>query len=244
MKLGWKTLTVVSLVALALSACGKKGGGGSNASTPGAGACTLDAYGQCVGGTGESGYVQRGSWEGSLSVTNPDLYRQMAFQVGLCTSGYSYYGQLMCSQLSNWFGMRVRLLSDWLPGAGSFTINPASMGRIVRGRSFNGDAYMNRGGYGFNLVANAQGMGFGHGFGHGQGWQQPGVAQNNAIQVVVTNVNLSAGGAYNQGATVAVLFRGSQFASGQLRMMQQSSPRHQNDGWYQEGDDYYNKPQK
>lgn len=204
MKIGWtfKILITTLLVAsTSMVGCGRK----NNANPTAANGFGLDAFGNPIIPGGGAGYIGAGQWEGTLTVQNPSIYREMLLQQGFC-------GGYMCNYVSNWMFMNINLSAQWLPGPASFSIRSYSNGFWSGGRYLRADAYA-QGNTGFQLIYNA--FPYGGGF-FGFPNMQPGIgapnAQNTAIQVIATFVDNT-----RQLLNTQVLYRGTPVATGQLR---------------------------
>lgn len=234
MKSSIKTLVGIVVASMALSACGKKGGGSSNAGTPGAGAvgvCQLNAQGMCVGGTAQSGVVPANTWEGRPVVTNQQKYAQFLADNGLC------YGP-QCGYASGFFTMKIRTVEDQsfsgagvasLPSAVNFAIVPR-FGGYPSQRALNtqGDGYATASGpntNGFQIVYNRfNGLGYGMNNMYGNNFYRPGIAPyGQPVQTVPTaqNSTLQIGVVFADATqtivNVSIVYQGVQIANGQLR---------------------------
>ncbi len=122
MKQGLK-LTIGSLVlASALIACGKKGGG-SPAAAPTASAtsgCTLDSSGVCVGVTG--GYLGVGQGKAKINVKNIEKFRKFLLDNGMCQGPMNIMvvdprfrrPGLPCTAASNYFEVQIQSVDNEL----------------------------------------------------------------------------------------------------------------------------------
>lgn len=230
-----KKLVIGLMIASAvLTACGKKGkggGGGGGPAVGAAGACPLDQFGRCVGGVGQSGVVPANTWEGNVSVTEGNKYRQFLLDNSLC------FG-LSCQNVSGFFKVAVQTIRDQngpggasayasLPGDVNFLIVPRMNGWGIGNRlNTRGEGYINGAGNGFQVNYNRNLYGGGYygpqyrpGLPYGQvypgypGYQQPIAPQTNmTLQIVLTWAD-----ATQTIANVSLIYQGVQFATGQLR---------------------------
>lgn len=211
------------IVATILTACGKKGGkGGGGAAAPGAaaGACGLDAFGRCVGGTGQSGDVPVNTWQGRVSVTDMNRYRQFLADNGLC------YAQ-SCQGIVGFFDLAVQTIRDpnfgagpsnfaRLPGWVNFAVRPQTYYYRTRGLETRGEGRITGANNGFEVIYTPNNGGFFGGpmpYGYGYGYPQQPIApqQNRTLQIVVTWAD-----ATQTIANATVLYQGAQFANGRV----------------------------
>ncbi len=158
----------LAIAMIGLSACSKKksGDSGGTAAAPPAPATTT-ATG--VPGTGGSGQIKVGTWQGSIGIVNMDVYRQMMFELQRCSNvdnnqnqnqnswnwswrwncGHNYLTN--CSSLSGYTYVTINVQGGFVPGPGRFSLTPASYGSWMATMAKQGDAYMNSDNNGFQV---------------------------------------------------------------------------------------------
>lgn len=181
---------------LTLVACSGKGGGSSANGAGATGVCTVDAYGQCVGGTVYNG---TGRWNGVVSVAGGQygLYQQFLLENGLC-SGYA------CQTGAN--PLRVSIsLNGGNQGYVIISSYYSNRGQRLSRRANVYNAGSANGGFNMVLIDNRQYLGV-------QPYPTPIMAPNNTIQL--NNIFASS---YGNIITTSIYYRGVVIATGQLQ---------------------------
>lgn len=198
------TIGTLIVAVFALTSCGNRNSG---TSTPSSG---FDAFGNPIGGG--SGYIGRGSWQGTMTVSDPNLYRQMLYQNQMCM------GYQACNYVSNWLFLSLSLDTEWLPGPGTMSLRTYANGGWSGGRTVRTDAYaIGSNGYnsasGFQMIRSQYPMMMG-GMTNYINPQQPQVPQqvNTSIQIIATFADQS-----RTLVNAQVLYQGRQVATGILR---------------------------
>lgn len=114
-----------------LSACSSGGGDSSASGGPGPGPGAF--------GSGTSGYVGNGTWNGSMVVRDVQTYQQFLYDNNLC-SGWQ------CQRASAYFQLQIStayLSGGYLPGPVVFVLRPFIAGSQVQAQSQNADGYIN-----------------------------------------------------------------------------------------------------
>lgn len=211
MKLGTlnKLMMATFLVAmtLALTAC-PGGGGGSGDPAVGVGAL----------GTGTSGYVGIGNWNGAIQIQNLQIYQEFLYQSGLC------YGQ-SCANVGPWMTLNIQTNdpSGMLPNLVYFKLgtvmnysNSGGQGQYGYG-SYNGNGIIIQ----WNGNTNGYGVGGGYGGYPGYGYGQPGYPNYPGSAALpagtsLLQINTQFTDGTHQGMNVQVFYMGQQFAAGTI----------------------------
>ncbi len=183
----WTYIVAALLVStVALSACGKKGGGG-NAAPPATGADVPP---------GQQVNTNRGHWDGPMQIVDAQLLRKLLRKAGACQNNCQIEGMFL----------NVRVLTSVLPGMGEFTVKPYRNGQWRHRFMKRAQALPHTNG--FQLVQNMDGGGW-WGGGHG-GWNHGGkvcywrqvAPQNNGGWWIGGSINTGngyIGGSFQQG---------------------------------------------